>query len=296
MSVTRVCPACGYSHTYATDAVADYNHPRHSCERHQARQDAARRRAERARGGPKRDCRHPRAKHVHGTRAAYVKDRCRCVRCTAANAKAGNQMHRGRTLGRWRPYIDASPVREHLQVLRAAGIGVDQIAKLAGLSSSHVRGLIYTTRDGRLPYQRVRADTAEKLLAIRAEDSNRAATAHIEATGTRRRLQALVSIGWTQAWLAAELHRSPANLARSMSSEAVTARTARLVSDLYERLWHTPPAPSTNTQRAASDAARAHAVAQGWLPPLAWDDIDTDPDPDPNQPDTSSDDDLDEIA
>ncbi len=46
------------------------------------------------------------------------------------------------------------------------------------------------------------------------------------------------------------------------------------------------------------DVARAHAVLQGWLPPLAWDDIDHDhdPDPDPDHPATNNDDDLDELA
>ena len=40
------------------------------------------------------------------------------------------------------------------------------------------------------------------------------------------------------------------------------------------------------------------AAQNGWLPPLAWDDIDTDPDPDPGLPDQLSADvdDLDEIA
>ena len=166
-------------------------------------------------------------------------------------------------------------------MLRAAGIGVDQIAKLAGLSSSHVRGLIYPSSRGKPPFQKVRRETAERILAVPADDSSRAANSHVDATGTRRRLQALVAVGWAQAWLARELHRSPANLRRSMTSRhrhrphrATGQRDVRAA--LGRRAARSAPA-----QRRASDAARAFAADHGWLPPLAWDDIDHDDDPDP---------------
>ena len=297
MSVTRVCPTCGFTSTYASPAMAEHHHNRHSCAKQLRRLELARARAVRADSGPKRNCRHPRAKHQHGNRTAYVRDQCRCQECTTANTAASNQMHRERTFGRWEPYVDATRARQHIQTLRAAGIGVDQIAKLAGLSSSHVRGLIYPSSRGKPPFQKVRRETAERILAVPADDTSRAANSHVDATGTRRRLQALVAVGWAQAWLARELYRSPANLRRSMTSESVTARTAQLVNDMYERLWDAPPPRQTIAQRNASDAARAQATNHRWLPPLAWDDIDEDPDPDPNQPGTSGDgDDLDEIA
>jgi hypothetical protein len=79
---------------------------------------------------------------------------------------------------------------------------------------------------------------------------------------------------------AARLHRSTASLRRSMTSQAVTARTAADVSALYARLWNTGPPQATAAQRAAAERVRTHATAQGWRPPLAWDDMDTDPDED----------------
>ena len=280
MSLTRVCPICGFTGTYASQPMAEHHHNRHSCAKQLRRHELAQARAARAESGPKRNCRHPRAKHQHGTRAAYVRDQCRCRGCTIANTAASNQMHRERAFGRWAPYVDAAQARQHIQVLRDVGIGVDQIAKLAGLSSSHLRGLIYPSSRGKPPFQKVRRETAERILAVPADDTSRAANSHVDATGTRRRLQALVTVGWAQAWLARELHRSPANLRRSMTSESVTARTAQLVNDMYERLWDAPPPRQTIAQRNASDAARAHATQHRWLPPLAWDDIDEDPDPD----------------
>jgi DNA-binding NarL/FixJ family response regulator len=64
-----------------------------------------------------------------------------------------------------------------------------------------------------------------------------------------------------------------------MTSPSVTARTAQDVAGLYERLSHISPPRVTGEQRAVADAARTHAAAQAWQPPLAWDDIDRDPTP-----------------
>jgi DNA-binding NarL/FixJ family response regulator len=233
---------------------------------------------------------------VHGTRVAYVKDRCRCTDCTAANAAAGRVVHRAQTFGRWRPFVDAAPVREHIRALRAAGIGVEQIAMLAGISTSHVRELGHHGRDGNSDIRRVRPETAQRVLRVRIDQANRAPRSHVVATGTRRRLQALIAVGWPHDELATRLGRSSASLRRSMLSNSVTAQTAQDVSNLYEQLWKLRLPQSTDDQRAAADAARASAAERGWLPPLAWDDIDTDPDPRHHTEHAETDDGLDEIA
>jgi AraC-like DNA-binding protein len=243
-----------------------------------------------------RDCTHPQARHRHGTRAAYVKDRCRCTACTAANTAANRGVTRERIYGRWHPYVDARPVREHIVALRAAGIGVERIAQLAGLSVSHIRELAQHGRGDTPGTQRVRPSTAMGVLGIRIDDANRAPTSRVDATGTRRRLHALIAIGWPVELLAAQLDRRPSSLVRSMTGESVTARTAQEIATLYERLWNDRPPRTTSEQRAAADAARAHAAAQGWLPPLAWDDIDTDPIPPATTAGASQRNDMDEIA
>ena len=277
MSVTRTCPTCGFTRPYTSPALAAYHYPLHSCSKHLHQADVAHRRAQRAQAGPTGNCRHPRTHHVHGTRAAYVRDGCRCAQCRAANTAASNARHRERTFGRWHPLIDATAAREHIQALRAAGIGLDQIAKLAGVSASHVRRLLYHRRDDQQPIQRVRPETAERLLRVDVSAANRAPRNRIDATGTRRRLQALVAIGWTPSRLAAEMARSTTNLKRSMTSASVTATTAQQVSDLYERLWDVWPPNATSAQRAAIDTSRTYALQHRWLPPLDWDDIDADP-------------------
>lgn len=87
----------------------------------------------------------------------------------------------------------------------------------------------------------------------------------IDATGTQRRIRALMALGWTS--------RHIADLCGWTSAEAVTEinkdrrfvylATAEKIADAYERLCMTPgPSPQT----------KARAARKGWPPPLAWDD------------------------
>ncbi|MCU1613645.1 MAG: hypothetical protein JWO98_1185 [Frankiales bacterium] len=296
MRVSRTCPTCGYTGAYDTAALADAHHRRHSCAKHRRDLEQARRRAERLQARVTRECTHPQASHRHGTRAAYVKDHCRCPDCTAANTAASRTATRERIYGRWHPYVDAGPVRDHIAALRAAGIGVERIAQLAALSVSHIRQLAQHGRDGLPTTQRVRPNPATRVLGIDVGDLSRAPHSRIDATGTRRRLQALIAIGWPTELLADQLGRRPNSLQRSMLGASVTSRTARDVASLYERLWNATPPRATGEQRATSDAARAHSAARGWLPPLAWDDIDTDPTPTMPTAGPSQGNDIDEIA
>jgi hypothetical protein len=295
MSATRTCSGCGYTATYASIPLADTHHPRHSCDKHRLTVERATRRANRARARVRRECTHVRLQHWHGTRAAYVKDRCRCNDCTAANTAASRTANRERAYGRWQPFTDAGPVSHHLTALRAAGIGVERIASLAGTSVSQIRELAASATADAPVSRRIRPSTAARILSIGIADVNRAPHSRVDATGTRRRLQALVAIGWAPELLAPQLGRRPSSLRRSTTSSSVNAGTAQDVAVLYERLSHTPPPGSTVEQRAAADAARAHAAAQHWPPPLAWDNIDTDLPPHPAD-ETSSSDDVDEIA
>lgn len=244
---------------------------------------------------PRRDCTHEGSPHRHGTRVAYVKDRCRCPDCTAANTAASRTRYRQKAVGRWQPFTDATQVREHLTALRAAGIGVERIAQLTGMSLSHVRGLASSRPERSNATGKVRHNTAARILAIQVGPDCWAGCSRVPALGTRRRLQALARLGWSLELLAAQLGRGPASLRRSMAGDTVTADTARSVASLYARLEWTGPPTTGAEQRAAADAVRREAEARGWLPPLAWDDIDTDPAP-PSTPPATATPDIDDVA
>ena len=295
MRATRNCSSCSYTADYASAPLADAHHPRHSCAKHRLALERAARRTDRADKRTTRECSHAGRPHVHGTRTAYVKDGCRCTACTTANAAASRAAYRERAYGRWQPFTDAGPVHDHLVALRAAGIGVERIAELTGMSVSNIRTLAGSDRGHSPAAQRIRPSTAARILSVSIADEHHAPHGRVDATGTRRRLQALAAIGWSPELLADELARHPSSLRRSMTNPSVTARTARDITALYERLLNTSPLRGTNSQCAAADTSRARAVARGWLPPMAWDDIDTDDPPCPAAAQPLVDD-VDEIA
>lgn len=249
-------------------------------------------------GADHRDCQHLGSPHQHGTRDAYALDICRCVECRPANAAAERERRRVIAYGRWQPFVDAEPTRQHLQALSERGIGLRRAAQLSGVPYTTLSLLVYgTPSTGCPPSRRVRQDTARRILAISLERATPAGGARIDATGTRRRIQALVAIGWTIKSVADLLNRDVASVRHSLRRDSVNAATAAAAAALYERLWDTPPAESTPARRAAA-AARAMAHRNGWLPAMAWDDIDNDPEPDlaaPVPPALGEYDELDEL-
>lgn len=217
---------------------------------------------------------------AHGTRARYVAGPdaggrpgrgCRCGACTAANRAQHRRRSRMIAYGQWQPYVDAEPARQHVQALRAAGLGRRRIAQLAGVPASAVAGLLYG-QPGRPPARRLRPGTAARLLAVQPGPTARAAGTPVDAAGTQRRLQALVALGHPQATLARRLGMTRSNFGAMMRRPQVTAATARAATRLYGQLWDTPPPVGTPRARAIAAQARAHAAARGWPPPLAWDD------------------------
>jgi transcriptional regulator with XRE-family HTH domain len=76
--------------------------------------------------------------YPHGTRAAYVLNRCRCDACRDANRRYAVARERRLTLASFGcadPLtVEARQVRSHLRFLQRAGVGLRQIAKLTGVS------------------------------------------------------------------------------------------------------------------------------------------------------------------
>jgi hypothetical protein len=94
--------------------------------------------------------------------------------------------------------------------------------------------------------------------------------AKVRSLGTARRLQALAALGYSFRDLAAHLAVTPRRVSDMAGPRDpyVLRETAALVAEVFERLAATP-----GSSRYALTVARR----SGWLPPLAWDDID-DPD------------------
>lgn len=103
----------------------------------------------------------------------------------------------------------------------------------------------------------------------------------IPALGVQRRIQALMRLGWTSTDIAYECGLNNRNgVLRVLHGQKgkpcvwVERKTYRRFAEVYERLSMTVPEHSAVRARTRSIAER-----RGYMPPLAWDDIDLDLEP-----------------
>lgn len=204
----------------------------------------------------------------HGSVAGRVAG-CDCPPCRAAWNRYKTTRHRQCAYGRWQPFVDAEPVREHLRTLAAMGIGKDRVAELSGVPEPTIGGLLYPRGRNRLPVRRCRRRTADAVLAVPATLDSVADFAYTDATGTLRRLRALVAVGWTLKELGRRLpgHPEATRLTIRNGRDKVTGQLARAARDLYNELSSTAAVDNVWTQRT-----RRMAAELGWPPPAAWDD------------------------
>src|SRR5690606_26964470 len=115
----------------------------------------------------------------------------------------------------------------------------------------------------REPSKRVLRTTAEKLLAVQLDLAD---GAQVDATGTTRRIRALVALGWSQSKLADRLgiQRSNFHLAGG-TRPTVLAATEKAVETLYDELSMTLPPRAGHRDKIAYSRARRYATERGWL-------------------------------
>ena len=193
----------------------------------------------------------------HGTLTAYAKHGCRCEPCRAAAAKASKAWRRDNYLGIVK-LVDAQPLKDHVAMLMAAGMSFRAIALTAGWSSRN--GLADA-----MTHKRVKPRTLARVLAVKLDSDNRR-DAYTDATGSRRRLQALAVNGWSSYYLGERLgHAQPATVQDIAKGKTLTIRlrTKHAIKDLYDELWDQP-----GTNLRAANIAKG----KGWLPALTWDD------------------------
>jgi transcriptional regulator with XRE-family HTH domain len=191
-----------------------------------------------------------------------------CTRCDRPPTRRGmchrcyeNHRNRQKLYGRWESSrVPAEPIRQHVQALRAAGVGSRRVEQLSGVSRSVIQALMNgRSIYGNQPSKTISAENAQRILAVEVKP---AAGCPVDITGTTRRLQALVAIGYTQADLAARVGITAANATELFrGNRSVLLSTAIKVRGIYEELSMRP---------GPSDAARQRAKKLRWAPPLAW--------------------------
>jgi hypothetical protein len=190
--------------------------------------------------------------------------------------------------GRWNPRTDADLVRPHVRSLMESGLSWRKVAELADVPEATVGRLLYG-KAGKPPSDWVKTASATAILNVKASLSDLSPRALVDATGTHRRLQALIALGWSRTKLAQEMASGSNTIGRVLDRPRVYASTAAEVRDLYDRLWDVSPPIRHKWDRSAAEAARREAARNRWPVPMQWDDetID-DPDARPAAPNRSA--------
>jgi hypothetical protein len=115
----------------------------------------------------------------------------------------------------------------------------------------------------------------------------------VAARSTHRRIQALVARGWPLPTIAGEIGIHPSTIHKVLHADMISPTVAEATERLYARLWAAQPMIRDRHDRQAFTKAQQLAQRRGWLPPLAWDDIDLDDAP-PAAPKDRTD--IDEVA
>jgi hypothetical protein len=204
--------------------------------------------------------------------ARYRLDGCRCYVCGWARSRYDENRTKAITAGTWQPWVDAEPVRVHIQYLRSCEMGLRAIAAVAGVDRKRLQSITTGRPErGTGPQEKVRPAIAAAVLAVEPSLENLAPSTLISPIGTRRRIQALVAGGWPQQYLAVHLGMRPGNFGQMLGREHVLVRRAVTVRAMYEELWKADPAEHGATAAGIS-RARRYAADRRWAPVGAWDD------------------------
>lgn len=216
-------------------------------------------------------CACPSARHKHGTDLMYLTHKCGCRPCKDAHTVMRRKMRA--TSYQDGRLVDAGPAAERIRYLNTRhGYTIAEIAELSGVGTT----TLTKVRNGR--QQSVSSITRDALFGVKPRTEP---TGYVDATGTRRRLEALAAIGWSleQIAEASGFHDTVLRRFRRGAQPRVHIESAERVKAVYDELSMRPAPADTRERRGAVKQVLSRAEREGWLPPMAWDDDQID-DPD----------------
>lgn len=185
---------------------------------------------------------------------------CKCQPCRDAKVKADALRAIANASGR--PVrIPAEPAADHIRTLLDAGMGWTRIGRAAHSSSCTIARIL----NGQ---ELIRRTVAERFLAVKYRP---APGRTLNATGTRRRVQALMAMGHTVTRIASE-SGVDASVIFDILGGAIHVRgiTADRIAAAYDWLATRPP---VDIRPAAVTVSRNRAAREGWRDPQWWEDM-----------------------
>jgi hypothetical protein len=156
--------------------------------------------------------------------------------------------------------VPSGPTTEHIRSLVAAGASQAGVARAAGISAEAASRLLHRPRAS------VQLRTERRVLAVTLDDvlRRRDPQGFVPAIGARRRIQALLAMGWTHKLITEHMTgcRQISHVALNQRGTWIARATHDAVVAAYEELCMTP---------GPSDLSRRRAIDRGYAPPLAWD-------------------------
>ncbi|TVL89817.1 hypothetical protein [Streptomyces sp. SAJ15] len=190
----------------------------------------------------------------HGERRCYLRG-CRRPECLDAHYRYMSRYRLDRERGQKRR-VPAGPTLDRIRGLLEAGWLRSQIADATGCSARGISGIA----SGKVT--EVSPATERRVLGLPVGPPP--PPRYTDATGTVRRLRALVVMGHSMASIAVRIGFHPNALSHLAHGAypRVCVTTAESVARVY-RQWVLVPGSSVRS--------RNHAARQGWHGPLAWD-------------------------
>ncbi|MER7734145.1 hypothetical protein ABTX80_24965 [Streptomyces erythrochromogenes] len=200
----------------------------------------------------------------HGTYARAngspgIRPRCTCQPCNVVWRRTRKHAAANRQLGR-PSIVNATPTRERLTLLRQT-MTWQQIADAAGCMRTTLQDVL----SGKSQVVRRRTAAAVMAIPFQAPTEPRL---YVNATGCRRRLQALAILGHSLRVIAKQADTTDVRiqLVQSGRQPTLSHSLALRITAAYDVLVDTPAQSG-----ASSTLTRRHANAKRWLGPTWWD-------------------------
>lgn len=152
-------------------------------------------------------------------RRCYTICKCRCLDCREAHRVYAADYSRRKAYG-VTLFVDPEPVRQHIELLRRAGIGWKRVAATAGVARSAVYDIL------RGESGKIRPETAKAILAVQPTLAD---GARIPAGQYQEALQTLVRRGWPKRELARWITGNPDCVALQNDGASIKVSTAKRI-------------------------------------------------------------------